>query len=316
MFAALLCLSAFAPPAAADAANPESAPLPAPKVLADGVRVWPDLPYRTVDGETLSLDLALPAAPSDGAGEGERAEPTPLLAFVHGGGWVAGWKGRYKPEVLAAARRGRAAATVQYRLSRVGPGGTYVAPFPAALDDVRAALAFLIAHADELNLDPARIALVGDSAGGHLSLLAALSANEPTAGGPPRVPVAAAVNLFGVTDMPAYYAGSPHARTVLSLFLGGHLADRRGVYDAASPVRFVDAADPPVLTLHGTADPVVPFDQATRLHAALDAAGVPNELAPIVGGSHGLFRQRAAVWTRANAFLDAHLAPQPQEPRP
>ncbi len=195
-----------------------------------------------------------------------------------------------------------------------------MAPFPAALEDVRAALAFLVTRADRLNVDPARVALIGSSAGGHLSLLAAFSANgdpvngepvngepvngepvngEPVNGNPdggepvegepgtgaaaeagggnprpaddvPRVPVAAVVNLFGVTDMPAYYTDSRHSRTVLSLFLAGHLALRRGAYDAASPVRYVDPADPPVLTLHGTADPIVPVDQARRLHAALE----------------------------------------------
>ena len=307
----LLCLAALVPPASGEEAvglfDP-AAPLPAPTVLPDGVRTWADLTYKTADGEPLRLDLALPPA---GAADG----PMPLLAFVHGGGWVAGWKGRYTPETVAAARRGYAAATIQYRLSGAAPGGGYQAPFPAALEDVRNALAWLVGQADELNLDPDRVGLAGDSAGGHLSLLTALSANEPgAADAVPRVPVAAVVNLFGVTDMSAYYTGSRHSRAVLSLFLGGHLADRTAVYDAASPARFVDPADPPVLTVHGTADSVVPFDQAERLHAALDDAGVTNELIPIEGGQHGLWRQRTEVRRRMYEFFDVRLKPNSAAP--
>ena len=297
----------FAPPAGSGAtADDPAAALPPAKVLADGVRCWTDLPYRTADGQTLRLDLALPPA------GGERV---PLLVLVHGGGWVAGGKGRYTAETVAAARRGYAAATVQYRLSGAAPGGGYASPFPAALEDVRAALAWLVGRADELNFDPARVGLAGDSAGGHLALLAAMTANAPPAAGPgtgnppDRVPVAAVVNLFGVTDMPAYYTGSRHARAILSLFLGGHLASNAATYEAASPVTFIDAADPPVLTLHGTADDVVPFDQAERLHAALAAAGVTSELVPIEGGRHGLWRQRDEVRRRLYAFFDATLKP-------
>ncbi|MFH5804672.1 alpha/beta hydrolase fold domain-containing protein [Alienimonas sp. DA493] len=311
--------------------DPATAPLPPPKTLADGVRIWSNLPYRTVGGQTLRLDLALPPAAPSGEDGAEAAAPTPLMVFVHGGGWVAGTKVRYQSEILARARQGAAAATVEYRLSRVGPGGVYVAPFPAALEDVRAALAFLVARADRLNVDPDRIVLIGDSAGGHLALLAGLSANgdppdlgpdgpekapaEPTADVPPRTPVAAVVNLFGVTDMPAYYTGNRHARTVLSLFLAGHLAVRRSAYDAASPVRYADEDDPPVLTLHGTADPIVPFDQAERLHAVLESAGVANQLVPVEGGGHGLFGHRDAVRVRVGEFLAERLRPDPAAPR-
>ena len=314
MTAVLLCLLA-APPAAgrpSEDATAGPSPLPPPFVRADGVRTWADLPYRTVGGQTLALDLALPPVP-EGPGA---ASPTPLVVCVHGGGWVAGGKGKYRPEIAAAAARGYAAATVQYRLTRAEPGGVSSSAFPAALHDVRAAVAFLVTRADELHLDPARVGLVGDSAGGHLCLLTALTAGDPPEPAeegaepdPPRVPVAAVVNLFGVTDMTAYYTGSRHARTILSLFLGGHLVSRPGAYAAASPVNFADAADPPVLTLHGTADPVVPFDQAERLHAVLEAAGVPNELVPVRGGTHGLFRNRAEVRRALYRFLDARLKP-------
>ncbi|NNJ26397.1 alpha/beta hydrolase [Alienimonas chondri] len=334
---ALLCLVAFLPPedpgddpAANSPAvegpviekqdvDPATAPLPPAKTLEDGVRVWGNLPFRRAGGETLRMDLAIPPL------DIYRADPprTPLLVFVHGGGWVAGTKLRYQSEILARARGGAAAATIEYRLSRVAEGGKYVAPFPAALEDVRAALAFLVDRADELNIDPARIALIGDSAGGHLSLLAALSANETPGGdrgtkdepnASPRIPVAAVVNLFGVTDMPAYYTGSRHARSVLSLFLEGHLAVRQAAYEAASPVRFIDADDPPVLTLHGTADPVVPYDQAEILHETLKEAGVSNELVPVPGGTHGLFRERGAVRNRVSRFLAAQLRPAAKVP--
>ncbi|MEM9701075.1 MAG: alpha/beta hydrolase [Planctomycetota bacterium] len=304
-------------------ADPAKAKLPEPKTLEDGVRLWADLPFRLAGGEVLRMDLALPPVGQPRNDDGR----APLMVFVHGGAWMAGSKLRYKPDILMMAREGAAAASIEYRLSRVVEGGRFVAPFPAALQDVRAALAFLVNRKGDLQIDPERIALIGDSAGGHLSLLAALSANgdpeiaqsedqstgdasksEPAGESEiPRIPVATVVNLFGVTDMPAYYTGSRHARVALTLFLQGHLAVREAAYRAASPVQFVDEDDPPVLTLHGTADSVVPYDQAVRLHAALKEAGVANELVPVDNGRHGLFAQRNFVRRQVVDYLAERL---------
>ncbi len=119
MPAALLCLVALAPPAESAAVDPASAPLPAPRVLADGVRVWSNFAYRTVDGESLRMDLVLP--PRD---ETQPAPPrTALAVYVHGGGWVAGSKRKFQYQILDSARRGTAAAAIEYRLSRVGRRG-------------------------------------------------------------------------------------------------------------------------------------------------------------------------------------------------
>ena len=310
MSAVLLALCLTAPPAPgtdADGGPVAGVPPvpPAPTVSEDGVRVWENAVFREANGAALKLDLALPPADPDG-----RTVARPLLVWVHGGGWIVGGKWRYRREIAAAARRGYAAATVEYRLSKAGVGGRYVDPYPAAYEDVRAAVAWLAARADRFGIDPHRIALIGDSAGGHLSLRVGLDSAGDTAAGDDRIPpVAAVVNLYGVTDLTTYYEGSGHARAVLNLFLGGHLEDARDRYRDASPVAHVDADDPPVLTLHGTADPIVPFAQAEELDRTLRAAGVPSTLVPMPGGTHGLFRERAEVRRRTYEFLDAILRP-------
>jgi acetyl esterase/lipase len=146
-------------------------------------------------------------------------------------------------------------------------------------------------HAPQYGFDPARVVLVGSSAGAHLALMAALApatagfdglcpGNEPLA-------VAAVINFFGIADV-AELLAPPNPRDFAVGWIGPG-ADAPARAARVSPLTYVAKGAPAVLTLHGDADPVVPFAQATRLHAALDRVGAPNRLVPIRGGGHGDF---------------------------
>jgi acetyl esterase/lipase len=233
-----------------------------------------DIRYGAVIGyRPLELDLYLPS--SDG--------PTPVVVYVHGGGWQRGSR-RDPPPLLDAdfydqiAAEGFAVAAVDYRLSGE-------AHFPAPLEDVRAAVSWVRDNALAYGLDAERIFLWGDSAGGHLALLAALTGS----GG-----VRAAVAWFPVTDLAGMPSDLAAAGGVADLgsdsrearLLGAPAASVPDLARQASPVAHAHAGAPPILLLHGTADDLVPAAQSIRLAEALRAAGASVELELVPGASH------------------------------
>lgn len=215
-----------------------------------------DIFYDERGGDDTSLDMYLP---DDGG------TARPAVVFIHGGAWSAGDKVEY----LLSARRmggsGYVAATLNYRLV---PDAVY----PNAMQDVRCALAFLRTNAVEYGLDPARIAVVGYSSGGHLASMLGVAEGEPelepdcAAGttGPANAVVAGA----GIHDL-RLMAGSGSVQD----FLGGTLDEVPERYDRASPVAHVKAGAPPYLLIHGGSDWVVSFEQSQRMKDALEAAG-------------------------------------------
>ncbi len=242
-------------------------------VLATGVE--PNITYLTVNGWNARLDLYLPL---------HATAPAPTFVYFHGGGWVTGSKDESGLEVLPYLAMGFAVINVDYRLAQV-------APAPAAAEDARCALRWVFRHAQQYNLDPARVVAGGMSAGGHLALLAAMA---PVSAGLDRLcpgnedlKVAAIVNFFGIVDALDVLVG-PHARDFATGWFG-QVPDRERLARALSPIEYVRPHGPPVITVHGDADPVVPFEHARRLTAALAAAGVPNKLVVVHGGKHGDF---------------------------
>jgi acetyl esterase/lipase len=174
--------------------------------------------------------------------------------------------------------------------------------WPAQIEDVKCAVRYLRAHAKELNIDPSEIGAIGDSAGGHLVLLLGLMDPKDDLegnGGSPGLSskVQAVVNLFGPTDLRVWRAlpeGEPGMEKEFGKNSEQLLADLVGTSDRAapvvlqaSPVNYIDKADPPILTFHGTKDPIVPFEQAKLLHSALEKAGVRQKLVPIQDAGHG-----------------------------
>jgi acetyl esterase/lipase len=246
-------------------------------LLATQYRVEPNLVYLTAGGWDGKLDLYLP----------RRARAVvPVVLNLHGGGWVSGNKDEIALDVLPYLALGFAVANVDYRLAQQ-------APAPAAVQDCRCALRWVIRHAPQYGLDAGRIVMVGSSAGAHLALLTALA--PASAGfdglcpGDEPLRVAAVVSFFGVADVAALLAPGK-SRDFAAGWIGDR-PDRDRVARWVSPLTYVKKGMPKVavLSVHGDADPVVPYEQAQRLHSALDAAGAPNRLYTVHGGRHGDF---------------------------
>lgn len=277
--AALVALS----PIAAQAQDP----LTRAVEVGQSYQLVPDVTYLVADGYESKLDVIAPY---------DTEHPLPTLLYIHGGGWVQGDKERMFLHFLPYLEMGFAVVNVEYRLARV-------ALAPGAVEDCRCALRWVIEHAEEYGLDAERIVVSGHSAGGHLTLTTGMlpasagldrrcPARDPNGEGrvdahEPEMRVAAMVNWFGITDVADLVEG-PNAKTYAVAWMGG-LADWREVARRVSPLTYVRADLPPILTIHGDADDIVPYAHAVRLHAALERAGAPGRLHTIAGGSHGGF---------------------------
>jgi len=247
------------------------------------VRRVPDVVYGEVPGyRPLELDLYLP----------EAAAPVPVIVHVHGGGWRRGSRRVPLPRLGAGfydglAARGFAVAAIDYRLSGE-------ARFPAALDDVRAAIGWVREHAAEYGMDAGRVFAWGDSAGGLLALMAALTGAEANGSGGPGSGVQGVVAWFPVTDLAGLLddvaqAGGrpdPGPESREALFLGAPPGAVPDLAAQASPVTHASAAAPPVLLMHGAADDLVPPAQSIRLAEALTRAGATVELELVPGATH------------------------------
>jgi pectinesterase len=229
-----------------------------------------DIEYGSAVGESLRLDACLP----DGKG------PFPAAIMVHGGGWTGGDKTKgVDPLFAPLSKAGVAWFSINYRH----------APkyhFPAPVEDVETAIRWVKEHAAELNVDPKRLALVGESAGGHLVVMAVVRAKEDTR-------VAAVVPFYAPVDLVADTERRGGLSTSLrSLFGRSFQMDEEAaaILREASPINYLRQGLPPFLLLHGTADMSVPYNQSAQLQAKLKASGVACELITIDDGVHGMAR--------------------------
>ncbi|MEV0252733.1 alpha/beta hydrolase [Streptomyces sp. NPDC050732] len=258
------------------APHPDVAPLPPPATRAPGVRELRGVPYRQDTGSRpLELDLWLP-------GTTPEAGPAPLVLFVHGGAWLQGRRDdmglrtrHWSPGPFARiAAEGLAVACVDYRLS--GEAG-----FPAPLDDLRAALRWLTLRGAELGVDTGRTVVWGESAGGHLASLLALTHREPA--------LAGAVIWYGPSDLTAprgpFTPEDP--ATPEALLLGAAPATVPDRARAGSPMSQVAPGAPPFLLVHGDADTMVDHSHSASLATALERSGTPAELWTVPGADHG-----------------------------
>ena len=234
-----------------------------------------DLVYAKVGDVELKLDMS---RPTDGDG------PFPAVLVIHGGAWRSGNKEQTRGALTEFAKHGYVAVSPQYRFC---PKET----FPAQIHDVKAAVRWLKSHAKDYKLDPDHIGAVGFSAGAHLSLMLGLTGPNDglegeTSEGAPDTRIHAVVNYFGPTDLAA--ADIPEVSAPLIRdFLGGTPEEKPKEAAQASPLTYVSKGDAPVLTFHGTKDPLVPHTQAVKLADALTAAGVPGRVELLVGAGHG-----------------------------
>jgi acetyl esterase/lipase len=231
-----------------------------------------DIEYGRVGERALQADLYLPK-PLD--------KRVPGLIFIHGGGWKGGKRADYRVYTIDFAKRGYVVATITYRLAQE-------AKFPAALEDVKCAVRWMRSHADELHVDPQRIAVLGGSAGGHLALMVGYTSDKSEwegQGGHAGVSsaVQAVVDLYGPTDLDTPLGQSSD---LVSNFLGKSYAEAPELYRAASPVTHLDAKDPPTFILHGTIDSIVPVEQSDLLAEKLRSLSVPYWYDRLTGWPH------------------------------
>jgi acetyl esterase/lipase len=266
-----------------------------------GVRVERDVVYAKAGERELKLDLYLPEA----AGGAAR----PLVVWIHGGAWRAGSK--EQAPVAALVRQGYAAASVGYRY-------TQEAPFPANVEDCKAAIRWLRANAGKYGIDPGRIGVWGSSAGGHLVAMlgttgdvAELEGRHGVTGVSSRVQ--AVVDWFGptrVTRMGHHPSRMDHdsPESPESQLIGGPVQQNAELAERANPAKYASKDDPPFLIQHGDADPLVPMEQSEILLEALQAAGARVEMDVLRGAGHGgpAF-QAPENLMRVKAFFDRHL---------
>ena len=269
--------------------------------VAGDYDIFPNITYAKANNIELKLDLYLPK---------NRTNPTPTLILFHGGGWVDGQKERNVLFLLPYLAMGWSAVNVEYRTGHQSPA-------PAAVEDTRCALRWINYHAREYSLDSSKFVLTGTSAGGHLSLITGmLPANtvfdrQCTIQGNDRwnvatVPepkVAAIVNWFGISDVADLLDG-PNAKNYVREWFGS-MSNADQLAKQVSPINYVRAGLPPIITIHGENDDVAPYNHSVRLHAALDKAGVPNQLVTIRGRKHGGFNrdEMASSYTAIREFL-------------
>ena len=250
--------------------------------LPEGAVVHRDLAYVTDGHERQKLDLYLPKEGKD----------LPLIINIHGGAWMGGSKEWGAP--LEYLERGYAVASINYRLSQH-------AIFPAQIEDCKAAVRWLRAHASEYRLDPNRFAAIGSSAGGHLAAMLGTTGDvrEFEVGENLGVSsrVQAVVDNFGPTDflqMDAHRLpnGMVHDTpdSPESQLVGGPIQDNKEKVSRANPITYVTKNSPPFLICHGDSDPPVPHHQSELLVAALKKVGVPVTFYTVKGGGHGGFK--------------------------
>jgi acetyl esterase/lipase len=249
------------------------------------VRIVRDVGYLEPE-RTEKLDLYLP--------DGTAVGPRPSVVIIHGGGFVAGDKADLREQEIAGAyaAAGYACASINYRL---GPGS-----WPVNLHDCKNAVRFLRSRAAEYKIDPARIAVHGNSAGGYLALMVAFTADQ--AGFEPAGPyrgisdaVAAAIDFYGRPDLTSLTlpgpdgtpTDRPFASQALVAMLGCGPEQNPALWKAASPIAHVTPDSPPVLIAQGLSDAVNPYSQAVRLANTLRLYGVEHELVLLEGIAHG-----------------------------
>jgi acetyl esterase/lipase len=281
-----------------------------------------NLTYRTASNQQLKMDVYYRRTAT---------APLPTVVYMHGGFWVAGAKETAIGALMPWLEMGFNVVNVEYRLGVATDPSTLA---PAAVDDCFCALRYVASLPANYNIDKSKIIVTGESAGGHLSLAMGIipesaglgrdcagAAAPPAAGGgrgapatpaatpaaapslPPVPKVAAVVNWFGITDVPDVIDGPNSQPAAVRWF--GNMENKIDVAKKVSPLTYVRAGLPPIITIHGDADRTVPYPEAVRLHEALAKVNVPNQLVTVPGGGHGGFsaEDRVKVYVAIREFL-------------
>jgi len=259
-----------------------------------------DLVYERVNGAVLTLDLYCPEKVSGSL---------PVIVWIHTGGWSKGRKERCP--AVALVQDGYAVASIDYRL-------TSTAPFPAQIEDCKAAVRWLRANASTYHLDPDHIGVWGHSAGGHLAALLGTSGGVRELEGTGdnmsySSRVQAVCDVAGPSDLVRLYQEASQSRgdksgkvmSDIAALVGSSAEQNVTTSTAASPIHYVSKDDPPFLLIHGENDATIPVTQAESFAAALKAAGVETTLEIANGRGHGAGGPNSQPMIKA--FFDKYL---------
>lgn len=269
------------------------------RFLFEGIEVFPNIPYRQINDVTVHLDIYKPRN-LEGVNK--------TLVAVHGGGWISGTKEEVLPQLFPFLTQGWSIVNVEYRLGNV-------ALAPAAVEDVLVALRWVFSHANEYQFDLNKIVTIGGSAGGHLATLCSilpqavgldLLAETAEDENRPELKVAAIINLFGIMDVNDVLLGINRQDYALMWF--GQQPNTQELATKISPIHYIRPGLPPILTIHGDQDGLVPHQQAVKFHLKLDELGVSNQLLTISGAGHGGFSPEQAhlLYQTIQDFLQTH----------
>lgn len=262
--------------------------------ITGSYRIVPNITYLTANNFEAKLDVYSRA---------DMQTPQPTIIYIHGGGWTGGAKETQLFNLLPYLEMGWNAVNVEYRLARVSQA-------PAAVEDCLCALRWVIRNAKQYGFDTTKLVVSGGSAGGHLALMTGIT---PASAGLDRqcpgtedLKVAAIVNWYGITDVADLLDGE-NMKTYAVQWLGS-MPNRVEIAKRVSPLTYVRAGLPPIISIQGDADPVVPYSHSVRLKQALEKAGVAHELVTIAGGRHGNFTraENQRAYAAIKTFLTKH----------
>ena len=246
--------------------------------LSNQYRVLPNVTYLTASNQDNKVDLV----------------------YIHGGGWVGGSKESSMLRLIPWMEMGWAVVNVQYRLGEVSLA-------PAAVEDCLCALRWIIRNASNYNIDPERIVVTGNSAGGHLALttgmVPASAGLDRQCPGSETLSVTAIINWYGITDVGDLLDG-PNTKSYAVEWMGS-MPNRFEIAERVPPLTYVRSGLPPILTIHGDAEPTVPYQHGVQLHEELSKVGVSNQLHTVPGGRHGGFNrtETIAIFETIQEFL-------------
>ena len=266
-----------------------------PTLLQIADRYWmqPDVVYGSANNTPLKLDIWYPR---------DNQDPTPTLVYIHGGGWIFGSKEGAVYQFLPYLERGWRVVNVEYRMA-----GNSLAP--GSVEDTRCALRWIYRNALQYKFDTSKIVLTGHSAGGHLSLITGMLPDGTPLDnrcyadakyGDVPMKVAAIVNWYGISDVNDLIQG-PNLKNYAVMWMGS-MPNAADVARSVSPLTYVRKDLPPIISIHGDKDDVVPYQHATRLHDALTKAGDISKLVTVKGGGHGMFAQSDYVMAFAEIW--------------
>jgi acetyl esterase/lipase len=257
-------------------------------------RVVPNITYQTANNFEAKLDVY---------SRSDATTPRPTVLWIHGGGWTGGNKESATFALLPYLEMGWNVVNVEYRLARISLA-------PAAVEDCLCALRWVIRNAKQYGFDTDKLVVSGGSAGGHLALTTAMIPAsvglDRQCPGTEELKVAAVVDWYGITDVADLLDGA-NMKTYAVQWMGS-MPNRVEIAKRVSPLTYVRAGLPPVISIQGDADPTVPYSHSVRLQEALKKAGVDGQLVTIPGGKHGGFTraENQEAYTAIKAFLAKH----------